>query len=79
VNPGKNVPNVPRRAVLDSGIADEDTPIVGHAAEQSGMFLTKADASGPAAGIADVTKVDARHEPRVRGNIAARACGTAFG
>ena len=46
---------------------------------RSGMFLTKADASGPAAGIADVTKVDARHEPRVRGNIAARACGTAFG
>jgi hypothetical protein len=64
---------------LDSGIADEDTPIVGDSAEQSRIFLTKAEPRGPAAGIADASKVDARYEPRAHSDIAARACGAAFG
>src|SRR5204863_4833627 len=67
------------RAVRDSGVADEDTPIVGHPAEEGRVFLTKADASGPAAGIADVSKVSARHERRAHGDIAGRAGAATFG
>jgi hypothetical protein len=55
---------------LDSRVANEETPIVGQPAEHTGVFLTQAEAGGPTAGIADVSKIGARHEGRAHGDIA---------